>query len=149
MIPLDPPALRRRAALAIALMLSLALAGPAAASPETFKRGIGNLIFGPVDIVLAPVVGTRAVFHNLSDIDDTLGVRVFFVVPGVVWNTFIQLGGGLIRTLSGAFELVPGVFLIPFEADLDPLFAPVERSDALVDEELMLIHVKFGVNYVD
>ncbi len=149
MIPLDPPALRSRAVLTIALMLTLALAGPAAASPETFKRGLGNLIFGPVDIVLAPVVGTRAVFHNLSDIDDTLGVRLFFLAPGVVWNTFIQMGGGLVRTLSGAFEIVPGVFLIPFEADLDPLFAPVDRSDALVDEELMLIHLKFGVNYVD
>ncbi len=149
MIPLDPPARRPRASLAIALMLSLALAGPAAASPETFKRGIGNLIFGPVDIALAPLVGTQAVYRNLRDIDDTLGVRVFFVVPGVIWNTFIQLGGGLIRTLSGAFEIVPGVFLIPFEADLDPLFAPVDRSDALVDEELALIHLKFGVNYVD
>ncbi len=149
MIPLDPPALRRRAALAIALMLSLALAGPAAASPETFKRGLGNLIFGPVDIALAPVVGTQAVYRNLSDVDDTLGVRVFYLVPGVIWNTFIQLRGGLVRTLSGAFEIVPGVFLIPFEADLDPLFAPVDRSDALVDEEFTVIHLKFGVNYVD
>ncbi len=146
---LDRPALRRRAAFMIASMLGLCLAGSAAASPETFKRGLGNLIFGPVDIALAPVVGTQAVYNNIQDIDDTLGVRAFYVVPGVVWNTFIQLGGGLIRTLSGAFEIVPGLFLIPFEADLDPLFAPVERSDALVDEELMLIHLKFGVNYVD
>ncbi len=149
MIPLDPPALRPRAVLTIALMLSLALAGPAAASPETFKRGLGNLLFGPVDIALGPLVGTQAVYRNLRDIDDTLGVRVFYLVPGVIWNTFIQLGGGMVRTLSGAFEIVPGVFLIPFEADLDPLFAPVDRSDALLDEELMLIHLKFGVNYVD
>ncbi len=149
MIPLDPPALRRRAAFMIASMLGLCLAGSAAASPETFKRGLGNLLFGPVDIALAPVVGTRAVYHNLTDIDDTLGVRVFYVVPGVIWNTFIQLGGGLVRTLSGGFEFVPGLFLIPFEADLDPIYAPVDRADALVDEELTLIHLKFGVNYVD
>lgn len=149
MIPLDPPALRRRATLTLALMLSLALAGPAAASPETFKRGLGNVLFGPIDIALSPVVGSMAVYNNIQDVDDTLGVRVFYVVPGLVWNTFIGMGGGLVRILAGAFELVPGVFLIPFEADLDPLFAPVERSDALVDEELDLIHVKFGVNYVD
>ena len=149
MILLDPPALRRRAALTLALLLSLALAAPAAASPETFKRGFGNLIFGPIDIVLGPVVGTRAVVNNLSDVDDTLGVRVFYVLPGVAWNTFIQIGGGLVRTLSGAFEIVPGLFLFPFEADLDPLYAPVDRADALVDEELTLIHLKFGVNYVD
>ena len=149
MIPLDPPALRRRATLAIALMLSLALAGPAAASPETFKRGLGNVIFGPIDIALSPVVGSIAVYNNIQDVDDTLGVRVFYVVPGLVWNTFIGMGGGLVRILAGAFELVPGVFLIPFEADLDPIFAPVERSDALVDEDLTIIHLKFGVNYVD
>jgi hypothetical protein len=149
LIPLDPPALRRRARLTLALMLSLALAGPAAASPETFKRGLGNVLFGPMDIALSPVVGSMAVFTNLQDVDDTLGVRVFYVVPGLVWNTFIGMGGGLVRTLAGAFEFVPGVFLFFFEADLDPLFAPVERSDALVDEELDLIHLKFGVNYVD
>jgi hypothetical protein len=38
---------------------------------------------------------------------------------------------------------------LPFEADLDPLFSPVEKSDALVDEETPVLNVKFGVNYVD
>ena len=76
-------------------------------------------------------------------------MRVFYVIPGVAWNTAIQIGGGLIRTVTGAIEFVPGLFLIPFEADMDPLYAPVERADALVDEETPVLNIKFGVNYVD
>ena len=124
MIPLDRPALRRHAMLAIALLLGLGLAGPAAASPETFKRGLGNVLFGPVDIALAPVVASQAVYNNLRDVDDTLAVQVFYTPPGVVWNTFIQIGGGLLRIFAGALEIVPGLFLIPFGKSVNVLGNP-------------------------
>ena len=33
------------------------------------------------------------------------------------------------------------------EADLDPIFAPVERGEALVDVETVAVNIKFGMNY--
>jgi hypothetical protein len=148
-----PPCARstRRGWLAVllALPLALGLASPASASPATIKRSLSNLLFGPFDFALGPVVGTRAVYRNLRDIDDSTGVRVAYAVPGAVWNSAMCMGGGVLRTISGIIELVPGLLLIPFEADMDPLFAPAERSDALIWEETDFIVVKLGVNYVE
>jgi hypothetical protein len=133
----------------VALGLLLAPASPAAASPETLKRAVGNILFGPLDIVFSPVVGSQTVYRNVQDIEDTMWVRVVYLVPGVAWNTTLEMGSGIIRCMTGLIELLPGIGLLPFEADLDPLFAPPEKSDALVDLETPILHVKFGVNYVD
>ena len=135
--------------LAAALLLVFSLASPASASPETIKRSATNILFGPLDFILGPVVGTRAVYNNIQDINDTTGVRVAFAVPGAAWNSAMQMGGGVLRTFSGLLEFLPGLILIPFEADMDPLFTMPERQDALIDEEWDFMAVKIGVNYID
>jgi hypothetical protein len=135
--------------LAAALLLLFGLSSPASASPETIKRSVTNILFGPLDFVLGPVTGTRAVYNNLQDIDDSTGVRILFAVPGVAWNSAMQMGGGVLRTFTGVLEFLPGLILIPFEADMDPLFTMPERQDALIDEEYDWIAIKIGVNYVD
>lgn len=133
----------------LALFAGLAATPPASASPETLQRSVSNILFGPIDVVFAPVVGSRSVYNNIRDIDDSMWVRVAYVVPGVAWNTTLVAGSGIIRCFTGLLEFVPGLGLLPFEADLDTLFAPVERSDALVDEETPVIPIKFGIYYVD
>ena len=135
--------------LAAALLLAFGLVSPASASPETIKRSTSNILFGPLDFVLGPVVGSRTVYNNLQDIDDTTGVRIAFAVPGVAWNSAMQMGGGVLRAFSGLLEFVPGLVLLPFEADMDPLFTMPDRQDALIDEEYDFISVKIGVNYTD
>ena len=135
--------------LAAAVLLLLSLASPASASPETIKRSATNILFGPLDFVLGPVVGARSVYNNLQDIEDTTGVRIVFAVPGFAWNSAMQMSGGVLRTFTGLLELLPGLILIPFEADMDPLFTMPERQDALIDEEYDWIAIKIGVNYID
>ena len=135
--------------LAAVLPLIFSFASPAASSPETIKRSLTNILFGPLDFVLGPVTGTRTVYRNLRDIDDSTGVRIAFAVPGVAWNSAMQMGGGVLRTFSGLLEFIPGLILIPFEADMDPLFSMPERQDALIDEEFDFISIKIGVNYVE
>ena len=142
---------RKRWALTVAaaLLLLFGLASPVSASPETIKRSVTNILFGPLDFVLGPVTGSRAVYNNLRDIEDTTGVRIAFAVPGVAWNSAMQMGGGVLRTFTGLLEFIPGLILIPFEADMDPLFTMPERQNALIDEEYDFIAIKIGVNYVD
>ncbi|MBW2270655.1 MAG: hypothetical protein JRH16_18985 [Deltaproteobacteria bacterium] len=136
-------------ALATTLCLVVAWASPATATEATFKRAMSNLLFGPFDIVLSPIVGPRSVYQNLQDIDDSTGVRIAYTVPGVVWNTFFNVGGGMLRVFTGALEIVPGVLLLPFETDMNPLFAPPERAEALIEEETHLGTVKIGINYMN
>ena len=139
--------IRRWVGIASALGLALSVASPAAASPETLKRAIGNILFAPLDMVLAPAVAGKIVYTNLRDIDDSLWVRIIYPLPGFVWVTGVTIGGGILREVTGLIELLPGIGLVFSETDLDPLFAPVERADALVDVETDVLNIKFGMNY--
>lgn len=147
---------------AVALVALAALLAPASAqaSPETLRRSLGNIIQSPVDIVLAPIVAGRTVVTNLRDVDDTPAVRVFYAAPGYVWLTGVQVGSAVLRGVAGCLELLPGIFLLPFETDIDPLFDPADRGAALVELEnplaeddvarwfpMITWNVRFGVTY--
>jgi hypothetical protein len=130
-----------------ALGLALLLAAPASASTETFRRAIENIVMSPLDLVLSPVVAGYAVVTGMQDIDDSLGVRIAYPLPGFAWNTGVNIGAAALRCVSGLIELIPGILLLPFEADLDPIYAPVDRADAFVDYETDFFYFKFGIFY--
>jgi len=136
-------------ALLPALLIAVSAASPAGASPETLTRASTNILLSPIDFVLGPFVGARSVYYNLQDVDDTTGVRVAYALPGVVWNSAMCMGGGVLRLISGIIEFVPGLVLLPFEADMDPIFAPVDKSDSLVWEDIGQVEIKAGINYVE
>lgn len=139
---------RRRRALPLLLAAgALLLASPASATYETLKRSLGNIIFAPVDMVLSPVVASQSIYRNLRDIDDSLGVRITYVPVGFVWNTGVQAMSSVVREISGLIEFLPGLMVLPLEADLDPIFAPVERSAALFEIYTPPLRLKFGVDY--
>ncbi len=139
--------IRRWVGVASALGLALAVASPAAASPETLKRSVGNILFAPLDIVLSPAVAGKIIYTNMREIDDSQWVRIVYPLPGFVWVTGVTIGGGIIREITGLIELIPGLGLAFLEADLDPLFAPGERAEALVDVQTVVVNIKFGMNY--
>ena len=142
---------RVRAASMLALAtstLALFASTPAAATPETLKRSVGNILFAPLDIAASPVTAGRALYTNLREVDDAQWKRIVFPIPGYAWILGVQIGGGAIREIAGLLELVPGLGLLFFDADLDPLYDLVERNDALVDLETPPLNIKFGVNYV-
>ena len=148
---MPPPKLRplRRAALLLAAAASLSLlAEPAHASPQTLRRSLGNIVFAPFDLALSPVVAARSIYNNLRSVDDSRGVRAFYVVPGFAWNTGVQGMAAVVREITGLIEFVPGLCVFFFEPDLAPLYAPVERGDALLDVETPPLRIKLGVDYV-
>jgi hypothetical protein len=125
------------------------LAGPAFASPETLKRSVSNILMTPLDVALTPVVSARAVYNNLQNVDDTMGVRVAYALPGYAWNMGVQVGAASVRIVAGLIEFLPGLGLLFFDADLDPLFSPVDKSAALVDYDTPPLHCKFGITYTE
>ena len=128
--------------------LAFWIAGPAMASPETLRRSVGNILFAPFDIATSPVTAGKALYTNLREIDDARWKRIVFPIPGYVWILGVQIGGGAIREIAGLLELLPGLGLLFFDADLDPLYDAVERNDALVEVDTPPLNIKFGVNYV-
>jgi hypothetical protein len=123
--------------------------GSASASPETLKRSVSNMLQSPLDFVLSPMTSLVGVSAKIVDQDDSTGVRVFFIVPGYVWYTGVIVGAAVIRGVTGLIEVIPGVLLLPFpEADMDPLFDPVDSAAALVEIDTpCCIYVKFGIDY--
>jgi hypothetical protein len=139
----------RRAPVACALLVaSLVAANPAQAGPDVLKRSVGNIVFAPIDLVLSPFVGAHVLYNNLRDVDDSLGVRIAYVPMGFAWNTGVQAMGAITREISGLIELLPGIGLFFLEADMDPLFAPPERGNALLNVESEIFPVKVGVDYM-
>jgi hypothetical protein len=134
------------AALVAASLLALPVA-PAGASPKTLKRSIENLTQWPLDVVSSPVVAGYSIFRNMREIGDTTAVRIFYPLPGFAWNTMVQVGAGVLRGVTGAIELVPGIVLLPFEADLDPLFDPAIDNEGLVKWENGVYDVNFAIDY--
>jgi hypothetical protein len=139
--------MRQRRAAAVGVLLALLIASPAAATYETLKRSLGNIVLAPVDMILSPVVATNVVYNNLRDVDDSLGVRVAYVPMGLCWNTGVQAMSAVVREIAGLIELVPGLLVLPLDADLDAIYAPVERGNALMDVETPVIRLKMGVDY--
>ena len=135
-------------ALAPLLAIALTLPAPADASYKTLSRSISNILFGPMDVLLSPVVAGKAITTNLEDVDDTTGVRVAYTVPGFFWYTGVIAGAGVLRTATGLLELIPGIILWPFDTDLDTLMDPVDDGGALVDvENDFHFQIKFGIDY--
>jgi hypothetical protein len=139
---------RRLALVAVCVALPLvAGALPAAAGPQTLKRSIENITLAPLDLGASPIVAGRTLYRNFNDIDDSRMVRIVYPVPGYVWLTSVQAGASVLRFVTGALELLPGLILLPFDAELDPLFDPAEENDALVNVESPVYDLKFGVDY--
>lgn len=141
-------ALLRAAPALIALLIATAAPSPAKASPETLARASSNILFSPLDFALAPYVAGRTIYTNLRDSDDTMAVKIAYPLPGVIWVTGVQIGASVIRMVTGLLEIVPAIPLAFMEADIDPLFDPVERNSAVVDFQIAdTFPVKFGVDY--
>jgi hypothetical protein len=137
--------------LAVALVAALtALApSPARATTATIKRSMQNLLLFPVDFALSPYVATRAVYTSWRNSDDTDAVKVAYPLPGVAWAISVNMGASVMRGLAGALEFLPGLVLIPFDADLQPLYDLSENNAALWDsEEALPMRVRLGVDYV-
>ena len=134
--------------LAVVLLASFA-ATPAAATPQTILRGLGNVVLAPLDAALAPVSTFIGLRENLQDIDDSRGVRLFYPIPAYFYAVGLQLGCSWIRLTTGFLEIAAGVLVLPFDTDVAPLFDPVDDAEALVeiDIDYMDYPLRFGVNY--
>jgi hypothetical protein len=138
-----------RRACSLLAVASLLLMAPvsAQASTKTLARSVSNIFFAPLDILLSPVTAGKGEVEKLTDIEDTMGVRIAYAIPGYFWYTGVIMGAGAIRGLTGLIQFIPGVLLLPFQKDLDPLMDPVDRASALVEFDYELFPIKFGIDY--
>jgi len=146
-VPVVRPQLHQRALAALALAAFALAPVPAHAGGETLKRAVGNLLQGPIDVGLSPITAGVVEVNNLRNIDDTLPVKVAYALPGYLWLTGLFAASSALRMFTGALELVPGIFLLPFDAEMDPLFDPAESGSALISADTPVMNIRIGVDY--
>lgn len=127
--------------------LLFSAASPANATSETLMRSIESIVCAPFDVLLSPVISVMTITENLRNIDDSPGVQLAYPLPAVGWNTGLVIGAGVLRGMDGLLEFIPGLFLFFSESDIDPLFAPVENSEALYELDTPVILLRFGMKY--
>ena len=142
--------LARRLALGAGILASLLVSGPGEvqAGTKTLRRSLQNIVFFPFDMVLSPIVAPKAVYTNWKASDDTTAVKIAYPIFGLVWATGVNIGASGIRGLAGLLELLPGIVLVPFKADMNPIYDLPETNQALVDTGSDAFKVRFGVDYV-
>lgn len=117
------------------------------ATGATLKRSVSNMLMAPLDIATAPVTSVRILVNGFQTQDDSTLKRAVYVVPGFVFLNLLTVGGSVLREVSGVLELVPGIVLVASKSDLQPLFAPTNDAAALVDADIVVLRIKFGLDY--
>ena len=130
----DRPRAARRWLVAGSLALALASpTAPAQASPDSLRLALEDVTFGVVDVAASPVTAGVAAARNLDAVSDHAVLQALYALPGWAGLTFLQVGQGVLRTLVGALEVIPGIALFPFQTDLPEDWNVFRRGDLLVD----------------
>ncbi len=133
----------------LSVVVALLAALPAAATTDVLQRAFENMPQGVADAALSPYTAGRTLYNNITTIDDTLPVRIAYIVPGYAWNLMSNFGGGVVRAITGVLELPTGLVLLFTDAEFEPLFDPAEDNEALItyDEYEDIYRVKMGISY--
>ena len=131
---------------ALAVVVALVAAQPAAAQPVLLKRSAENMLMAPLDAVVSPYTAWKTFDQNVQTMESTGGK----VATGIVgypyyWGLYLILAG--FREAAGIAELPIGLILWPVNAvtrvELGPFFDTSEAG-ALVEAETPVMDFKFG-----
>ena len=140
---------RRFVSLSFLVALLLAAApGVSHAGAKTLARSSQNLLFFPLDLALSPFVATKATWDAWRDSDDTKAVKYGYALFAPFWNFGIEAGASVLRGVAGMLELLPGIALLPFDGEMNPLYDLPMTQPAWVDTGSEAYKIRFGVDYI-
>jgi hypothetical protein len=150
--------MRRRARWHAVGILAIAIVtlatGPARAAgrTDTLRRGVANVLLGPFDVALSPVVTAKGLYENASAAGYSLPeIAVLELIGGPGWFLPVTAGTGIFRIMSGFGEIPVGLVLLVSKSftswEPDPFFETAGKP-ALVSVPNAPIPIAFGVNYL-
>jgi hypothetical protein len=129
-------------------LLVAAVPGESHAGAKTLARATQNLLFFPFDLALSPFVATKTTYENWKNSDDTKAVKYGYAIFAPIWGFGVQAGASVIRGVAGMLELLPGIVLLPFDGEMEPLYDLPETQPAWVDVGGEAFKMRFGVDYL-
>jgi len=118
---------------------------------STLRRASENIVQGPLDMVLSPVVAGDTLVRNIDAADYNIGATSIVAFVGYPALLFVTAWAAGFRMWSGLLEFPVGLGLLVSKSfsDWEPApFFETEREPALVDAPNDIFGFKFGVYYV-
>ena len=138
----------------VGLLMVVVAARPAYAEGDrtaTLRRAVSNVLLGPLDVALSPVVTVQALEANARAAGNSWpATAALELLGGVGWFLPVTAAAGVFRLWSGLAEMPVGLALLvsksftPWEPSA---FFEIREETALVSCPNPVIPVKFGVNY--
>jgi hypothetical protein len=132
------------------LVLALGLCGaprPALADAGQLCRAGLNLTLAPLDALFSPIITAKDMHYGVTEINDRVYNRILGAVPGYVFLNTVQLGGAVIRVISGLYELLPGMVTLFREGSQPPLYRAQDEAWALYSRDVGPCPVRIGSSY--
>ena len=130
-------------------LLVAAAPGVSHAGAKTLARSVQNLLFCPFDLALSPFVAVKITVDKWRESDDTKAVKYGYAPFAPIWNFGVEAGASVIRGVAGILELLPGIVLLPFDAEMSAIYDLPETQPAWVDVGAEApFRMKFGVDYL-
>lgn len=138
--------------LAIAIVALATGPARAAGRTDTLRRGIANVLLGPFDVALSPVVTAKGLYENSSAAGYSVpATLVLELIGGPGWFLPVTAGTGIFRIMSGFGEIPVGLVLLVSKSftswEPDPFFDTTGKP-ALVSFPNAPIPIAFGVDYL-
>lgn len=138
----------RLAAVSLAIF-SLSILSPNAATADATQlcRSMTSILLAPTDTILAPYIAAKDMQYGLSEQSDPTYIRVLAFVPGYGFLVTMQIGGTIMRIVSGAFEFPMGLFTLFREGAEKPLFKSQDETYAVYSEDWGPCPIRIGSSY--
>src|SRR5437016_3408020 len=113
--------------LAIAIVAVATGRARAGGRTDTLRRGVANVLLGPFDVALSPVVTAKGLYENASAAGYSVpAIVVLELTGGPGWFLPITAGTSIFRIMSGLGEIPLGLVVLVSKSfsswEPDPLF---------------------------
>jgi hypothetical protein len=141
------PRLLLRATLSLTLLgVLLGGARPAAANPTQLCRAFTSIALAPTDLIFAPYISARDAYGAVTAAGEPYKAFISFP-PAYPLFLVIQAGGTVLRVVSGAFEILPGLVGLAFTKPSPPLFRAQDEARQIYSGELGPCPLRVGTSY--
>ncbi len=142
-----PRVLARLSLLIFGLALLIGQPGQARADATQLCRSVSTIALAPTDVLLSPYIAGHDMWYGMMEWDDPLALQIGSAVPAYLYLVGMQVGGAILRVISGIFEFPMGLAGLFREGTQGALFRSQDDTYALYSEDFGPCPVRIGSSY--
>ncbi len=142
-----PPVLVRLSLVVFSLGLLIGPTADARADATQLCRSVSSIALAPTDVLFSPYIAGHDIWYGMMEWDDPLALQIGSAVPAYFYLVGMQVGGAIMRVISGIFEFPMGLAGLFQEGTQGALFRSQDDTYALYSEDFGPCPVRVGSSY--